>query len=84
MLRSGPEIAGRYADQGRYVLIEGGGHSFPFPAELPALMGDFTCWLGTADATSATAFTAHRQLMDTHPFDGGNGRTARLLMNRDC
>jgi Fic family protein len=28
MLRSNPDIAGRYADQGRYILTESGRHSF--------------------------------------------------------
>jgi Fic family protein len=28
-----------------------------------------------------TAFTAHHRLVDIHPFDDGNGRTTRLLMN---
>ncbi len=28
-----------------------------------------------------TAFAAHRRLVDIHPFNDGNGRTARLLMN---
>jgi len=81
MLRSAPEIAGRYADQGRYVLTDAGRHDFPSPAEVPALMGDFARWLGRAEATPATAFAAHRQLVDIHPFNDGNGRTARLLMN---
>ena len=81
MLRSSPEIAGRYADQGRYVLTDLGRHSFPSPAEVPALMGDFAGWLGMAAATPATAFIAHRRLVDIHPFNDGNGRTARLLMN---
>ena len=81
MLRSAPEIAGRYADQGRYVLTEGGRHSFPSPAEVPALMGDFARWLGVAAAGPAAAFDAHRRLVDIHPFNDGNGRTARLVMN---
>ena len=79
--RSEPEIAGRYADQGRFVLTEAGRHSFPSPAEVPALMGDFAAWLGAAPDTPGTAFTAHRRLVDIHPFNDGNGRTARLLMN---
>jgi Fic family protein len=79
--RSAPEIAGRYADQGRYVLTENGRHAFPSPAEVPALMGDFAAWLTSAPATPATAFTAHRRLVVIHPFNDGNGRTARLLMN---
>jgi Fic family protein len=81
MLRSNPEIAGRYADQGRYVLTDAGRYSFPSPAEVPALMGDFARWLNGAAATPGTAFRAHRQLVDIHPFNDGNGRTARLLMN---
>lgn len=79
--RSNPDIAGRYADQGRYVLTDAGRHSFPSPAEVPALMGDFARWLGTAADTPDSAFTAHRRLVDIHPFNDGNGRTARLLMN---
>jgi Fic family protein len=79
--RSEPRIAGRYADQGRYVMTDSGRHSFPSPAEVPALMGDFAAWLAAAPDTPATAFTAHRRLVDIHPFNDGNGRTARLLMN---
>lgn len=81
MLRSDPKIAGSYADQGRYVLTDTGRHSFPSPAEVPALMGDFAAWLRDAPDTPETAFTAHRRLVDIHPFNDGNGRTARLLMN---
>ncbi len=79
--RSQPEIAGRYADQGRYVLTDAGRHSFPSPAEVPALMGDFARWLAATPDTPETAFAAHRQVVDIHPFNDGNGRTARLLMN---
>lgn len=79
--RSDPEIAGRYADQGRFVLTETGRHAFPSPAEVPALMGDFAAWLSSELDTPATAFAAHRRLVDIHPFNDGNGRTARLLMN---
>ncbi|HVB67560.1 MAG TPA: Fic family protein [Acetobacteraceae bacterium] len=81
VLRSRPEIAGRYADQGRYVLTDAGRHGFPSPAEVPALMGDFAAWLRAAPDTPETGFTAHRRLVDIHPFNDGNGRTARLLMN---
>ena len=81
MQRSRPEIAGRYADQGRFVVTDSGRLSFPSPAEVPALMGDFAAWLGRAPMTPETAFAAHRRLVDIHPFNDGNGRTARLLMN---
>ena len=79
--RSNPDIAGRYADQPRYVLTDAGRHAFPLPAVVPALMGDLSTWLSAAPATPETAFEAHRRLVDIHPFDDGNGRTARLLMN---
>ncbi len=79
--RSQPEIAGRYADQGRYVLTDSGRHSFPSPAEVSALMGDFARWLATAPDTPEAALAAHRRLVKIHPFNDGNGRAARLLMN---
>ena len=79
--RSHPDIAGRYADQGRYVLTDAGRHNFPSPAEIPALMGDFAHWLSGAGDTPETGFAAHRRLVEIHPFNDGNGRTARLLMN---
>jgi Fic family protein len=81
VLRSHPEIAGSYANQGRFVLTETGRHGFPSPAEVPALMGDFAAWLRGAADTPETAFAAHLRLVGIHPFNDGNGRTARLLMN---
>ncbi len=79
--RSALDIAGRYADRGRHVLTDAGRHSFPSPAEVPALMGDHAAWLRGAPATPETAFVAHRRLVDIHMFNDGKGRTALLLMN---
>ncbi len=79
--RSRPDIAGSYADLARFVRTETGRHGFPSPAEIPALMGDFSRWLAGVPASPETAFTAHLRLVDIHPFNDGNGRTARLLMN---
>lgn len=79
--RSTPHIAGRYADHGRFVLTKTGRHAFPNPAKVPALMGDFGQWLKDAPVEPQTAFDAHRELVGIHPFNDGNGRTARLLMN---
>jgi Fic family protein len=79
--RSRPDIAGRYADLSRFVRTETGRHVFPSPAEIPPLMGDFAAWLRAAPDTPETAFTAHRRLVEIHPFNDGNGRTARILMN---
>ena len=79
--RSRPDIAGRYADLSRIVRTETGRHVFPPPVEIPPLMSEFAAWLSQSPATPGTAFTAHRRLVDIHPFNDGNGRTARLLMN---
>ncbi len=79
--RSRPDIAGRYADLPRYVRTETGRYEFPSPVEIPALMGDFAQWLASVLDTPEAAFTAHRRLVDIHPFNDGNGRVARLLMN---
>ena len=79
--RSHPEIAGRYANLNRLVRTETGRHMFPSPAEIPSLMGDYALWLKDAPATPESAFTAHRRLVDIHPFNDGNGRAARLVMN---
>ena len=81
MHRSAPEIAGQYADLPRFVRTETGRHTFPSPAEIPSLMGDFAAWLTPSPNTPETAFDAHRRLVHIHPFNDGNGRTARLLMN---
>lgn len=81
MGRSSPAMAGRYADQGRFVLTAGGRHAFPSPAEVPALMGDFAAWLAAAPPGPQAALAAHWRLVRIHPFNDGNGRTARLLMN---
>ena len=81
MKRSGPEIAGRYATASRYVTTDSGRHQFPSPSEVPALMGDFAAWLAAAPAAPDAAFAAHLRLVDIHPFNDGNGRTVRLLMN---
>src|SRR6202790_3115246 len=81
VLRSRPDIAGRYADVARYVRTESGRHEFPSPAEIPALMGNFAKWLSAAPDTPENAFMAHRRLVEIHPFNDGNGRSARLLMN---
>lgn len=81
MQRSAPEIAGQYADLPRFVRTEAGRYAFPSPAQVPALMGDFAGWIALARNTPETAFDAHRRLVDIHPFNDGNGRTARLLMN---
>jgi Fic family protein len=79
--KSQPEIAGRYADRPRFVNTNGGVHQLPLPADVPALMDAFCQWLRAARDVPETAFRAHREFVGIHPFNDGNGRTARLLMN---
>jgi Fic family protein len=79
--QSRPDIAGHYADRPRFVNTNAGPYQFPAPAEVPPLMEAFCRWLGGAHDTPETAFKAHRELVGIHPFNDGNGRTARLLMN---
>lgn len=79
--KSKPEIAGSYADRARFVNTDAGLHQFPGPGEVPAPMQSFSRWLKNARPGPETAFRAHRELVAVHPFNDGNGRTARLLMN---
>jgi Fic family protein len=81
MQRSNAGVAGQYASLNRYVRTETGRHEFPSPAEIPSLMGDLSGWLREAEPNPETAFKTHLRLVEIHPFNDGNGRTARLLMN---
>ncbi len=77
--RVDPLAAGRYADRQR--LITGTSYVPPTPAAVVPLMGDLGRWLAKASATAETAMEAHERLVTIHPFEDGNGRTGRLLMN---
>ncbi|WP_337271489.1 Fic family protein [Oryzifoliimicrobium ureilyticus] len=79
--RSKPDIAGRYCDTERFVNTNAGLHYFPSHVEVPMMMRDFMQWLAGAENTPDVAFKAHRDFVGIHPFNDGNGRTARLLMN---
>jgi Fic family protein len=79
LARSDPDTAGRYSDRPR--LVSGSKARFPEPMAVPGLMANFAAWLAGASATAQTAFEGHLRLVSIHPFDDGNGRTARLLMN---
>ncbi|MCL4870336.1 MAG: Fic family protein [Anaerolineae bacterium] len=59
-------------------------HYFAIPEETPALMADLFTWyrqeLGQFHPLVLAA-TFHYRFVIIHPFDEGNGRMARLLMN---
>jgi len=54
----------------------------PSPNDTPGLMSDLSAWLSQkrlAFHPVITAGIAHLELVAIHPFDNGNGRTARAL-----
>jgi Fic family protein len=65
-----------------------GASSFPNAQKVPALVAALTGELRERMPAAATvreqlelAFEAHQRLVSIHPFNDGNGRTSRLLMN---
>lgn len=76
------EHAGKY--RGVQVFISGTRYIPPAAEEVPGLMAELVAELnGKKDNLHPIllAAYAHRRLVDIHPFQDGNGRTARLLMN---
>jgi excisionase family DNA binding protein len=66
------------------VYIEGTDHMPPPAFEVPGLVEELVDWLNNnpeelRPIESAAVF--HYKLVAIHPFDDGNGRVARLLMN---
>ncbi|KAH8375706.1 hypothetical protein KR009_002637, partial [Drosophila setifemur] len=62
-----------------------GGHVPPMAGDLTLLMQRFERWLISQQSSSLHpvnyAALAHYKLVHIHPFNDGNGRTSRLLMN---
>ena len=61
-------------------------HYYAPPEETPAQMGDLMAWYRRETDSGALhplllAATFHYRFVAIHPFDDGNGRMARLLMN---
>ena len=77
-----PEMAGEYR-KGQ-VFITGTEYVPPVAEEVPECMAAFVIEMaekqGKLHPVELSAY-AHRRLVDIHPFQDGNGRTARLLMN---
>lgn len=76
------ERAGRYRDG--QVFITGTDYIPPtaeeVPARMSAMIDDLNSKRTSLHPVQLAAY-AHRCLVDIHPFQDGNGRTARLLMN---
>jgi Fic family protein len=78
---------GKYKTTPNHVLTSTGlTHFFANPEETSARMADLVNWYrkernggGTHPVTLAAAF--HHKFVAIHPFDDGNGRMARILMN---
>ena len=61
-------------------------HYYASPAETPALMDELMVWYETAKKNDnihpfIIASLFHHRFVSIHPFDDGNGRMTRLLMN---
>ena len=84
-------IPGQYKIQPNHVLTKTGTvFQFASPEETPALMANLTQWIQnwlkqskTNKHKSLVSFLAelHKRFIMIHPFDDGNGRVIRLLMN---
>ena len=77
-----PDHAGHYRED--QVFITGTEYIPPTADEVPGLMAELVEDLNQRKNDThpvLLAAYAHRRLVDIHPFQDGNGRTARLLMN---
>lgn len=75
-------ISGKY--RSGYVAIAGSNIKLPFATEIPHLMSKIISWFGKNQKNLhpiELASILHHKLVAIHPFDDGNGRTARLTMN---
>ncbi|MCF0058542.1 Fic family protein [Dyadobacter sp. CY356] len=78
---------GKYKSQPNHVLTSTGEiFRFASPEETPAMMGELIDWYrnkinGTNINPILIAAEFHYRFIRIHPFDDGNGRTARILMN---
>lgn len=84
-------VPGEYKTQPNHVLTQTGEiFRFASPEETPALMAELAAWLqqwlGKNAETQRHALVPflaelHQRFIRIHPFDDGNGRVVRLLMN---
>lgn len=78
---------GKYKSQPNHVRTPTGEiHYYATPEETPAKMSDLVAWLRDHQTRNdlhplVLAATFHHRFVSIHPFDDGNGRMSRLLMN---
>ena len=78
---------GEYKSFSNSVLLQNGEiFHYPSPAETPALMNDLMNWYNEVLINKnlrpvEVAAELHYKFVCIHPFDDGNGRISRLLMN---
>jgi len=66
------------------VSIRGARLTPPAPAQVPGLIAEWVAWVGGEGAQYepiVCAAIAHHGFEAVHPFEDGNGRTGRLLLN---
>lgn len=80
-------VPGQYKTEPNHVLTPTGEiHYYATPAETPAKMNDLMQWWRDTTAKGTmhpieTAARFHHRFAAIHPFDDGNGRMSRILMN---
>lgn len=80
-----PVTSGQYKQQPNHVVqADGTIHHYVEPVHVGSEMQELCSWIETAGASQHPAITAalaHYNYVRIHPFDDGNGRGARILMN---
>lgn len=75
---------GEYKDQPNSVLLPNGEmFEYAKPEDVPMLMQELMDWYRSGEVTDPIVLAAelHYRFIRIHPFDDGNGRVARLLVN---
>lgn len=83
-------VPGTYKNTPNHVRLRGGGvHKFAEPQDVPARMANtvksIRAYIKKPDAPlSKFLAELHHDFINTHPFDDGNGRVCRMLLNYVC
>lgn len=83
-------VPGTYKKTPNYVRLRGGGvHKFADPQDVSTRMEDtvksMRAYIKKPDKPLAQYLAAlHHDFINTHPFDDGNGRVCRMLLNYVC